>query len=297
MKELKLINEIRKRAGKPRKGVKMGIGDDCAVLDFDKERYLLWAVDMLIENTHFTSGAALEKVGRKAVAVNISDIAAMGGVPNYITVSIGVPRRIGLAGIRKIYNGIFRICRGYGIQVVGGDTNRSDKLIVDVSIFGTVEKEYLTPRSGARDNDVIFLTGPVRDGKKSHLDFMPRLKEARYLVSNYKINSMIDVSDGIAMDLGRICSESHAGCELYSGDIPLSKGLTLDDALYYGESFELLFTVPEIVAAKIISGGRRAGGGGIFYPVGRVKTKPKGMNIIYPGGRKEKIKPKGFAHL
>ena len=133
MKELEIINEIRKGAGKPGKPIITGIGDDCAVLPYDKGHYLLWGTDMLAEGTHFTvKEAGFKKIGRKAVAVNISDIAAMGGYPKYITVNLGISRRMKKSHVSALYKGIFDICKEYGIKVVGGDTNRSNKLTVDV---------------------------------------------------------------------------------------------------------------------------------------------------------------------
>ncbi|MCK4852566.1 MAG: thiamine-monophosphate kinase, partial [Candidatus Omnitrophica bacterium] len=242
MEELRLIEEIRKRAGSPGKGVRAGIGDDCAVLDYDSKKYLLWAADMLVEGTHFSvKEAGYRKIGRKAVAVNISDIAAMGGVPAYITVAAGIPPRMDRTAVRAVYDGIFGMCKDHGIRVIGGDTNRSDSLVISVSIIGFVEKKRLLRRNGAKEGDLILVTGLVRDGRRDHLDFVPRLKEARFLSARYSIHSMIDVSDGIAPDLGRICAESGLGCKVYAGSIPLSRRLTLEDALYYGESFELLF--------------------------------------------------------
>jgi len=135
MKELQIINNIKKRTGEPPKGVKVGIGDDCAVLDYSKDKYLLWASDMLLEGTHFIlKKASYKQIGRKAAAVNISDIAAMGGVPKYITVSLGIPPRTSSRAVEMIYDGIEEVCSLYRVKVVGGDTNKSKSLIIDISI-------------------------------------------------------------------------------------------------------------------------------------------------------------------
>ncbi|MFC1548404.1 thiamine-monophosphate kinase [Candidatus Omnitrophota bacterium] len=292
MRELKLIEQIKKRAGRPGKGVKVGIGDDCAVLEYDSTRYLLWATDMLVEGTHFDKRADYKKIGRKAVAVNISDIAAMGGCPKYITVSLGIPSGLKDTAVQTIYDGIFNICGEYGIKIVGGDTNRSGKLIIDVSIIGLVKKEHLVRRSGAREGDAILITGPVRNGKKEHLDFSPCLKESRFLAGKYKISSMIDVSDGIAMDMGRICSESGVGCQLHAGDIPLSKGLSINDALYYGESFELLFTTSKKQAKDLLKRKKTR-----YFIIGEVVSGKNGLKLINGKGRAETLKMKGFEHI
>lgn len=298
MKEIKFIEEVRRKAGKPAKGLKVGIGDDCAVIKYDNERYLLWSTDMLIEGTHFRLGKTpFKKIGKKAVAVNVSDIAAMGGRPAYITVAVGVPDKLKLSSLRAIYDGIREACRDYGIRTVGGDTNRSDRLVVDVSIIGFVEKKRLTRRSGAREKDLILVTGPIRNGKKEHLDFTPRLEEARYLTGRYKVSSMIDVSDGIAPDIGRICLESRVGCRLYKDAIPLSEDLSFDDALYYGESFELLFTMPVKEARKLFTPHQARRKSPRYFVIGEITHKRDGRRLIGAEGRAIPLKMMGFEHL
>ncbi|MFH1837641.1 MAG: thiamine-phosphate kinase [Candidatus Omnitrophota bacterium] len=296
MKELQIIDHIRKRAGKPAGRVKLGIGDDCAVIQYSRDKYLLWAQDMLVDGTHFELGKEdLNLIGRKAVSVNISDIAAMGGVPEYITAAIGVPGSLRAKDIRKIYNGVFDVCNEYGIKVVGGDTNRSEKLVIDVSIIGFVEKSRLATRSGAKKGDVVFITGPVRDGKKEHLTFTPRLKESCFLTKRYKINAMIDVSDGIAMDIYRICSESRVGCVLEEDKIRLSKQLKLKDALYYGESFELLFTMSSVEADRLIkkSEDKKTN----CFRIGNIVERKNGIKMIWKDGKIGKLEVRGYRHV
>jgi thiamine-monophosphate kinase len=298
MREIEIIKEIKKRAGRPGKPMETGIGDDCAVLEYDKNRYLLWASDMLVEKTHFKiKDASYKRIGRKAVAVNISDIAAMGGLPKYITVSVGIPPLIKNSDIRKIYDGIFEICSSYGVKVVGGDTNRSDRLVIDVSIIGMVEKSRLVKRAGAKERDLVLVTGPVRDGKKEHLDFIPRVKEARFLAGNYKISSMIDTSDGIAPDLARVCAESRVGCMVYSEAVPLSKKLKLEDALYYGESFELLFTMPVREARNLFLHRKVRKKEFEFFIIGEIVPARAGLRLVGKGGRVSELKPEGYYHL
>ena len=296
MKELKLIQDIRKMAGKPAKGVKRGIGDDCAVLEYDKKKYLLWATDMLVKDTHFRKNDDLRAVGYKAVAVNVSDIAAMGGIPKYITVSLGLTKRVSSAAVKKLYSGILSICRRYDIALVGGDTVRSSKSTIDISIIGFVEKKKLLLRSGAKKGDLVLVTGPVRDGRKEHLSFTPRIKESRFLVENYNVNSMIDTSDGLAIDLGRICSESDKGCILYEEAIPLSKGLKVKDALYYGESFELLFTMKKKEVEKLFT-DKNLKKSCPYYVIGEMTDKREGLKIIKSGGVASRLKMEGFSHL
>ncbi|MFQ5953423.1 MAG: AIR synthase-related protein, partial [Candidatus Omnitrophota bacterium] len=137
----------------------------------------------------------------------------------------------------------------------------------------------------------------VRNGKKEHLDFVPRLKEARFLTKHYEINSMIDTSDGIAPDLGRICAESDTGCIVYSGAIPLSKGLSLKDALYYGESFELLFTMPIGEVRKLFRSKELRKKKMRFYIIGEITRKRSGRRLIEENGRPSKLRMEGFKHL
>jgi thiamine-monophosphate kinase len=298
MREIKLINDIQRWAGKPGKGVIAGIGDDCAVLEYAKDKYLLWAADMLVEGTHFTaSDAGYEKIGRKAVAVNLSDIAAMGGVPKYIIVSIGLPKEISTRDVKRMYDGITGICAEYGVKVIGGDTNRSERIVIDVSIIGFVEKKRLMLRSGAKTGDLILVTGPMRSGRRSHLDFEPRVREARRLTARYKINSMMDVSDGIGPDLGRMCASSGVGAKVYAGSVPLSKGMSLEDALHYGESFELLFTMGPKEAARLFENAAKRKKFPGVYIIGEILSKGSGVKLVGKDGKVSPLKMEGFRHF
>lgn len=296
MKEKEIVERIRKASGKPLKGVKKGIGDDASVLEYDKNNYLLWASDMIVEGTHFTKKDSLEKVGRKAVSVNVSDIASMGGVPKYILVSAGLPRNITGSETDKLIKGIVGTSKKYGVSLIGGDTVRSKFLAIDVSIMGEVRKKHLVTRGGAKKGDLVLVTGPVRDGKKEHLSFIPRLKEAQFLVRKYKVNSMADTSDGIAVDMTRICTESNLGCKLFEEAIPLSKGLSVHDALYYGESFELLFTMARKEVEKLFKDNTLKKNCP-YYIIGEVTGRKKGMKLISSGGSVKTLKTEGFQHL
>ncbi|MDD4956447.1 MAG: thiamine-phosphate kinase [Candidatus Omnitrophica bacterium] len=298
MKELAFIERIRSRAGRPPRGIRAGIGDDCAVIEGHDGKYILWAADMLVDGTHFRlRECGYGKAGRKAVAVNLSDIAAMGGIPKYVLVSLGIPRGTTARSLDLLYDGILDMCKEYGVIVLGGDTNRAGRLVIDVSILGEVEKERLTLRSGARKGDVVMITGPVRNGRRTHLDFIPRVKEARAITSVCGVTAMIDTSDGIAMDMGRICAESGVGVVLDGKDIPLSAGLDLADALYYGESFELLFTVPENDAARLEAGKKGKYGNCRVFRIGRVVAKKEGMRVKDDKGGFSPLAMEGYRHI
>ena len=181
--EFGLIRQIQK--GMPRgKNVVVGIGDDTAVMEGKRGEYLLYTTDLLIEGRHFERRAAPELIGRKALACSISDIAAMRGEPTYAVVSLGVSSSRPVAYVTKMYDGMKRLARQFGVSIVGGDTVKSSSTIINVALLGRVEKKYCVTRCGAKAGDEIFVTGRLGGSLKSgrHLTFTPRVKEARYLV-------------------------------------------------------------------------------------------------------------------
>ncbi|UCD54650.1 MAG: thiamine-monophosphate kinase [Candidatus Omnitrophota bacterium] len=296
MKELEFIRYISKKfkAGKP---VVKGIGDDCAILDYTKTRYMLLTCDMIIEGTHFSGKATPFQIGWKAVAVNISDIAAMGGIPRYILVSAGIPRNKGAKFLKEIIKGIETISRRFNILLIGGDTNVSRETVINVTLIGEVEKKCVITRDGARRGDLIFVTGCLGEGRVKHLNFLPRLKEARILAKDFKLNSMIDLSDGLAMDLNRLTEAAKVGARVYKSLIPLSDASEpLDKAILAGEDFELLFTAPIGESKKLIKRmGRRED-----LPItliGEIVDRRFGVQLIQEEGKIKPLKPKGFAHL
>lgn len=296
MEELKFINYITKKF-KTKKPVIKGIGDDCAVIDYSISKYLLLACDMIVEGTHFTKKAKPYDIGWKAMAINISDIAAMGGIPKYALVSVGIPKKKGLGYLKEITKGVEVICRKFNISVIGGDTNSSDVTVLNVTLIGEVEKKNLITRSGAKVGDLIFVTGALGEGKHKHLNFLPRLKEARILAKNYKISSMIDLSDGLSLDLNRLTRASKVGACIYKSLIPLSeKSEPLKKALTAGEDFELLFTASIGESKKII----KRMGDKEDLPIsliGEVMNKRFGVKLIEEEGRATRLAPAGYHHL
>ncbi|MDD4202926.1 MAG: thiamine-phosphate kinase [Candidatus Omnitrophica bacterium] len=296
MKEIKFIKDLEKMIP-CKKGIIKGIGDDTAVLPFTKDKYLLYASDMIVEDVHFKADDAPEKIGWKAVAVNISDIAAMAGVPKYVTVSAGLTKNKSLSYRKRIFNGIKKICDKFNVTIVGGDTCASEKMVIDVSIIGEVDKKKVVYRSGAKLGDIVFITGVLGYGKEKHLSFIPKLKESQVLSSKFKINSMMDISDGLYMDMTRLCAASKKGCLLYKDKIPVSrKPNSFDDACSYGEDFELLFTVGKIEAGKIekyLSENNKIK----VYNIGEILEEKHGLWMVERSGKKTKIKPKGYEHI
>jgi len=163
------------------------------------------------------------------------------------------------------------LAKRFGVSIVGGDTVRSDQVVINVALLGEVEKKHLVTRSGARPGDWIFVTGTLgrslATGK--HLNFTPRLKEARFLVRNFKPSAMIDISDGLAGDLNHILKASRVGAHLWDNAVPLTRGATLAQALTDGEDFELLFTLKGSQAMRLLKwqNKRRSW---FFYPIGEI---------------------------
>ncbi|HDM37614.1 MAG TPA: thiamine-phosphate kinase [Candidatus Omnitrophica bacterium] len=251
--EFELIKRLTSGLKKDSSIIK-GVGDDAAIIKYKKDKYIILTTDILIEDVHFKiKEAEPELIGHKSLACNISDIAATGGFPKYALVSLGLPKRLDFDFVNSIYKGIKKTANRYNIKIVGGDTSSSKKLIINIALLGFVDKGNITLRSGAKIGDRIFVSGYLGGAyKKKHFSFKPRLKEALYLVENYKINSMIDLSDGLASDLNQILKASKVGALIYEDKIPLSKeAKDINSALYDGEDFELLFTVDKDEARRI----------------------------------------------
>ncbi|PIV39212.1 MAG: thiamine-monophosphate kinase [Candidatus Omnitrophica bacterium CG02_land_8_20_14_3_00__42_8] len=293
--EFNFINRIGRKIKLSGRVIK-GIGDDAAVLKYTRDKYLLFTTDMLIEGKHFNEDDKAGLVGAKSLSCNISDIAAMGGVPKFAVCSVGLPDSLDLKYADELYEGIKKIAQRFEVDLVGGDTVCSKKIVINIALIGEVEKENLTLRSGAKGNDIIFITGNIGGSIKfRHLNFTPRFKEARFLVKNFKINSMIDVSDGLLADLGHILKESNKGAAICEKTIPLSKyAAGFDSAVRDGEDFELVFTLSERYADRLEN----------MWPfktrlskIGRILNGRKGFTLVRKSEKSERIKPAGFTHF
>lgn len=293
--EIGLIERFAKRIRLDKTVVK-GIGDDTAVIKWTRGKYLLFTCDMMVEDVHFKrSGATPYEIGRKALGRNISDIAAMGGVPRYAVISIGLNPELSVSVADGISKGIIELARQYKINIVGGDTVKSSRLVIDISLVGEVEKENLVLRSGARTGDLLFVTGMIGASQKGkHLNFTPRLDEARLLVKKFKINSMIDVSDGLLLDLRRIMDESKVGARLYEKLVPISKGAgSFEKAVCEGEDFELLFTMTPKEALKASKMKLKTQ----VSLIGQIIDRKKGLRLVQKDGIEKPVEAKGFLHF
>lgn len=291
--EFKLIERFRKQI-KQDSSVVVGSGDDCAVLKFDQKNYQLFTCDMIVENVDFTLKDNPYLIGRKSIAISISDIASSCGLPRHCLISLGFPKNTPIKFLDQLFKGMLDICKEYSINIVGGDLSSSNKVVIDVSMIGLVKKKYLSLRNMAKPGDLIFVTGELGGSiSGKHFKFTPRVREAQFLSGNFKINAMIDISDGLANDLGHILSQSRVGALICEDLIPLSAQASgLSDALNSGEDFELVFTMPQKDAKKLLR--RRIIN---FRLIGEILDKKYGFKLAYSSGKIRDIKTKGFTHF
>jgi thiamine-monophosphate kinase len=322
-----LIAALAELFGAPPPEVVLGIGDDCAALDLGGDAYVLWTVDTLVEGVHFELAySSLKQLGRKSLAVNVSDIAAMGGEPLYALLSLGWPPDRELALALKIGEGLAELGREYGIAVIGGDTVAAPSgITVTVAVLGKVPKDEMLTRAGARVGDHIFVTGALGDsaagleilrrGLKpapevaepllmAHLDPAPKVAAGRLLAKHRLANSAIDLSDGAATDLYHICRAGRVGARLEAAAIPLSAGVRmvaqelgrspLDLALKGGEDYQLLFTSPPDRSEQLSQVFRQAG---LPQPV-KIGEIISGREVVLAGADGEEIiSGSGFDHF
>jgi thiamine-monophosphate kinase len=304
------------------------IGDDAAAFMTEPEQLTLITTDLLVERIHFLretiSGFEL---GYKSLAVNLSDIAAMGGIAREAFVSIAIPDDCHLDYLEAIYSGIKDLAAGYDVNVLGGDTTRSKvDLIINIVVQGIVSKEELLCRDAARPEDMIFSTGFLGDSKaglhlilneidadtetltallNAHLTPEPHLREGRFLARQRGVHAAIDTSDGLSSDLAHIAEESRVGARLFADKIPISQNLKdfctrfdfdpIDYALSGGEDYTLLCTIAPQNADKIAIAFKKEFKRPLFA-VGEITSKEQ-IEMVYPDGETKPLTPTGWDHF
>jgi thiamine-monophosphate kinase len=234
--------------------VRAGAGDDCAVIGAPRAaRWELLKTDAVVEGVHFDAGEKMERVGWKALCRALSDIAAMGGVPAHALITLAAPAEDEMAKLEALYRGLRKAARRFGVSIVGGETSRSPgPLFVSIALTGWVERERCILRSGGQAGDAVYVTGRLGGSRQGrHLDFVPRLAEARWLTAHAKLHAMMDVSDGLGADLPRLAAASGCGYALAEDKLPRTRGCSVAQALNDGEDFELLFALPAKEGAKL----------------------------------------------
>jgi thiamine-monophosphate kinase len=316
-----LIELIRKAFPVRGKNVLLGIGDDAAVLRPGR-RPMILTKDLLVEDVDFLRDRhPAFFIGRKSLSVNLSDIAAMGGTPRAALLGLGLPGDLPLGWIRAFLKGFSAAGRDFDVDLIGGDISKSREIVVSVTLIG--EGEPLVARSGARPGDGLYVSGTLGDAAlgfvlieagassgtrgvkadavKAFLDPRPQLALGRELARRGLASAMIDLSDGLSVDLRHLAGESGVGAEIEPAALPLSPGMracggkdALNYALHGGEDFQLLFTVRPSRGneAALAALARR-------YPlrkIGRIVGK-KGIFTVDAAGRRTPLPARGYEHF
>jgi thiamine-monophosphate kinase len=290
--------------------VVVGAGDDCAVIDLGlADRFVLFKTDAVVEGIHFMSDAAPEQVGHKALARCLSDIAAMAGTPVCALVTLALPADFDPHYLEAVYLGMRRLAERYGVAIAGGETTTNPgRILLSISLLGTVAKQHCLRRSGAQPGDALFVTGELGGSLAGkHLEFEPRIAEALWLAGRFPIHAMIDLSDGLAGDLPHLLEASRVGAELLSGSIPISRAARrqgrnrpgakppLLAALTDGEDFELLFAVAGKDAVPLLDAWKGQFPNLRLTCVGKITEMP-GLTIRDKHGVKP-LTAHGYAHF
>jgi len=322
--EFGLIDRIRKWMAASDPALVQGIGDDVAVIEM-KTKILLVTTDILIEGIHFDrSWIDPYRLGKKALMVNLSDIAAMGGIPKYFLISIGLSKNLPLSFVSQFYRGLKEGAKRFGVDLIGGDTSLSQKIIINICLLGEGRKGNLLFRKGAKVGDSLFVSGTLGDSAlglkilqkkgarrgpkrliEKHLSPCPRIELGQAIAKHRWATAMIDISDGLQIDTSHILEESGVGARIWEDRIPLSKlyrkwvhPYSKDPyqmALGGGEDYELLFTAPPEIKKRISSLALS-----FKIPItciGEILPKKEGLRIIREDGKNYSPSRLGFDHF
>lgn len=332
--EDRLVDYLSRRFGSSHKRLLKGIGDDTSVTSQKGSSALLATTDILIENTHFKrSYTPPYLLGRKSLSISLSDIAAMGGEPLFFLVSIGLTPDIPKKFIDELYRGLHDVSKETGCVLAGGNTARAEKeMTISTTVIGEAPYGEVVYRKGADAGDLIFVTGtvgssalglkvlgnhdggkakrlPWKDSVSRHLDPTPRLEAGRQLAKRGLATAMMDISDGVALDLKRLCTESKKAAVVFLSSLPISdelkdygertgKSPLLDLALTGGEDYELLFTSPEENLKKVSALSRKLGLP--MTPIGKIvspKRAERVITVLDEDGEPMGLKKLGFEHF
>ncbi|MDR3573497.1 MAG: thiamine-phosphate kinase [Anaerolineaceae bacterium] len=329
--EFGLIERIRQALPQtPGGDVLVGIGDDVAVLRTGGERVWLATCDVQVEGAHFLrDGITPQDLGHKALAINLSDIASAGGTPRFALISLGLPKDLEVEFVDGLYQGLRAEAEPFGVDIVGGNISSSRLgVFIDITLLGDAPPEAVLLRSGAKAGDAILVTGTLGDaaaGVALLLDSRltstaeyaafarlrrdtptPRVKEGQIIGAAHTASAMIDISDGLAGDLGHICEKSAVGVRLFSQKLPvsqanrdLSKAAHGDEwyfALHGGEDYELLFTAPP-AQAEALAGQITSETGTPLSIVGEILPPEQGQQLVLPDGSIILLQPRGWDHF
>jgi thiamine-monophosphate kinase len=303
--------------------VELGIGDDAALVAVKRGHDLILTTDMSIEDVHFSRRwHPAEAVGHRALARSLSDVAAMGGVPRYVLVSLAISKLVTRDWVSRFYCGMQALARRFRVRLVGGDTALvPGRTFIDVLVAGEVPRGKALRRSGARTGDQIFVSGPLglsalglrllqskrggsrlrgktvaREAMQAHLYPEPQCGLGRYLSERGIASALMDLSDGLSTDLSRLCAASGVGARLWAAKIPgpdLPEALdSLQLALHGGEDYQLLFTVPQRKASSLPLRFH----GRSLYHLGEIEAS-EGIKLVTPEGKVHTLKPAGWDYF
>lgn len=324
--EFALIKRIATLLGPPSKKVVVGIGDDAAVIAAPRNGLIL-TTDSLIEGIHFNlQFISPYQLGYKALAVNLSDVAAMAGIPTYALVSLGLPPRTKVEWVEDFYKGMKELAEEFGVQIIGGDISKSPTHLISLTLLGEVELQKVKKRALAQVGDLLLVTGKLGASaaglelflhprldfdsaeteklKQAHLKPRPRINEAR-LAAEKGCHALEDISDGLAGEIHHICEQSGTGALLREDKIPLAPGVSevakalgkepLEFALSGGEDYELVFTAPpDKIEGMIEAIHNRTGT--LVTVIGEIKSSQEGIFLLSSGKRKE-LSSIGYEHF
>lgn len=329
--EFDLIRALHRRHGRQSPSIVQGIGDDAAVIASQADQWTVLTTDLLTEGVHFDlKTATLADIGFRASAANLSDIAAMGATPQYLLVSLAIPRTGVSRHVHQLYRGMMAACRPHHVQLIGGDTSASGSgWFLSLTLVGTAPPRKALFRSGARIGDNLYVTGTIGDSLAGlrllnepprattlsarrrkfligrHLRPTARIAEGQWLSSQCFATSAIDLSDGLSGDLRHICENSHVGAELDLGAIPLSPACRayaaarkldpVDLALTGGEDYELLFTVSPQQRRRLEQSAIEQGFS--ITCIGTIRNYRFGMQALTPHGTRHRLAMTSYEHF
>ena len=313
MKERQLIKHIRKLTSSlTAAGVTRGIGDDCAILQPPRGTQLLVTTDLCVENVHFRrQWHPAHSVGHRCLARGLSDIAAMGGTPVACFLSLGLPQKLRQAWLDGFLRGLRDLARRFRVQLAGGDISSAAEIVADIVVAGHAPSGKAILRSGARPGDRIYVMGSLggsaailqqlQAGKRikvarssPHLYPIPRIEVGQWLLKRNLATAMIDLSDGLSVDLAHICEESSVSAQISAGKIPVAKGSILRLALHGGEDYELLFTARQNARVPAQTAGVR------LTEIGTITSSLNYSSAIHILGENGVVRPlpqRGWEHF
>ena len=290
--------------------VVIGAGDDCAVIDAGVPgKWQLHKTDAVVEGVHFTKDADPRQIGHKALGRALSDIAAMAGTPHWATVTLGLPDDFDAERVESIYDGMAALAKRHNVSLVGGETVvNPERLFIGVSLVGEIARDKCILRSGASVGDGVWVTGELGGSIAGHhIAFTPRLAEARWLAAHCQPSAMIDLSDGLAGDLGHLLTEANAGAELLESALPIRREARLRAseseaakppllaALTDGEDYELCFTLGQGSAVALLDQFKQEFPDTPLSCIGKIVERP-GLKIRQKSGIM-KIATRGHVHF